>query len=403
MTRVKGRSDGRVRVALALALACSSPAAAVDPVMTGPFANTTALNSPDCGLSNPTPGTSSATCVVNATLPSADRCAAACLASPPCTAYTWHADAPENGVWALACVHRTDGAWEPQGAAADHVAGRKTVPLTWPISDGFDKLPVMWFGANATGLDNTDTLALIAKHSLGTYGWQQDTGALSPGQNLGDGDAYLASAATHLSDYLDALPSQAGGNRTLVAVYRQIQVALRLFAAPRAAADDAAMAGFWMRDGGSANGSICVVDQPWGTADPYWNFSVPAAADYWVDEVVGQLATEAALGVRAAFFDESDQNYCSYWNVGQQNCGPLSLESLAPMQAANNAVLARTTAALNAAGVIPMFSMLNRMAGSSDGIPGAPPLPCALPEDATIAAIPAPLVWARFYENFPFR
>ena len=371
-------------------------AGAAAPVMTGPFAATTALNYPDCGLSAPTPGTRSPTCVVNSTLPAAAACANACLAAGECTSYTWHADAPDNGVWALACIFRTDNAWEPQYDAPDHVAGQKIVPLEWPISAGFDKLPVMWFGANVSGLDADDTLALIARHNIGTYGWQQGTGALVPGENLGDGDAYLSSAATHLADFLDAR-GLAGANRTLVAVYRQVQVALRLFAAPRAAADNAGFAAFWMRDGADPQGAICVAGQPWGTGDPYWNFSVPAAADYWVGEVVGQLATEAAAGVQAAFFDESDQNYCSYWSVPQGNCGPLPLASLAPMQAANNAVLARTAAALNAARIIPMFSMLNRMAASG----GAQPAPCALPEDDTIAAL-GNATYARFYENFPY-
>ena len=391
---------------LALAAALLSAAASPAPaVMTGPFPDTTALNSPACGLPEPAPGTRSASCVVNSTTPAAAACAAACLSSSACTAYTWHAATPGNGPWALACVFRTDGMWQPLTSAAGHVAGRKTAPparLQWPVQGGFDQLPVMWFGANASGMDSASTLALIARHAIGAYGWQQGTGELLPGQNLGDGDAYLSSAATHLSDFLDVQPGQAGRNRTLVAVYRQIQVALRLFAAPRAAADNAAMAGFWMRDGGAPDGAACLAAQPWGTSDPMWNFSVAAAADYWVDEVVGQVAAEAAAGVTAVFFDESDQNYCGYWNAAQGACGPLPLASLAAMQAASNAVLARTTAALNAAGIIPMFSMLNRMAASGDGNPSAPPPPCALPEDATIAALAAPLTYARFYENFPY-
>ena len=394
--------DRVASIAITIASIASASAA---PVMTGPFPATTVLNFPDCGIASPAPGSRSATCGVNATLPAAADCASSCLASPECTAYTWHDNSTANGPWALACIFRTDGAWEPEYEATGHVAGRKVepaAPLAWPVSDGFSKFPTMWFGANVSGLDNAGTLALISKFSIGTYGWQQGTGDLAPGQNLGDGDAYLSSAATHLSDFLSAQPGQSGANRTLVAVYRQIQVALRLFAAPRAAADNAAMSGFWMRDGADPAGDICVVAQPWGTSDPFWNMSVPEAADYWVSEVVGQVASEAAAGVQAVFFDESDQNYCSYWNVNQQNCGPLPLASLAQMQADSNAVLARTTAALNAAGVIPMFSMLNRVAASSDGLPGAPPMPCALPEDATIAAMPAPLVWARFYENFPF-
>ena len=387
-----------------LLLAALAGRARADPIMTGPFADTTVLNFPDCGLDRPTPGARSPLCVVNGSLPAAAACAAACLASGECTAYTWHANASANGPWALACIFRTDGAWQPEYGASCHVAGQKTeppAPLVWPVADGFDRLPVMWFGANVSGLDNPETLALIARHRIAVYGWQQGTGSLQPGQNLGDGDAYLASAATHLSDFLDAQPGQSGANRTLVGVYRQIQVALRLFAAPRAAADSPADAAFWMRDGGAPGGAVCLVDQPWGTADPYFNFSVAAAADYWVREVVGQVAAEAAAGVRAVFFDESDQNYCSYWSVPQQNCGALPLESLAPMQAAGNAVLAQTAAALNAAGVIPMFSMLNRMAASGAGIPGGPPPPCALPEDASIAAL-AGRTWARFYENFPY-
>lgn len=367
--------------------------------MTGPFAAATVLNFPNCALADPTPGTRSPTCVVNATLPSAPACAAACLASGECTAYTWHADAPDNGVWALACIFRTDGAWQPQYDAADHVSGQKVVPLpplAWPVDYGFERLPVMWFGANVSGLDNDDTLALIAKHAIGTYGWQQGTGALAPGENLGDGDAYLSSAATHLSDYLDAR-GFAGANRSLVAIYRQVQVALRLFAAPRAAADNGALASFWMRDGADPAGAICVAGQPWGTADPFWNFSYMPAADFWVDEVVGQVATEAAAGVQAVFWDEADQNYCGYWSGAQNNCGAFPLASLAPMQAANNAVLARTAAALNAARIIPMFSMLNRVAASG----AAQPAPCALPEDDTIAALNG-TTFARFYENFPY-
>jgi hypothetical protein len=368
------------------------------PVMTGPFPSCTILNFPNCALPDPTPGTSDEFCTVNSTLPSAELCAAACLASASCTSYTWHADDPVNGPWALACVFRLDGAWEPEYDAAAHACGEKVEPappLVWPVSDGFNKLPVMWFGSNVSGLDAHDTLALIARHRVGVYGWQQGTGALVPGQNLGEGDVFLAEAATHLSDYLDEVGA-AGLNRTLVGVYRQVQVALRLFAAPRAAADNSANTDFWMRDN---DGVICAVAQPWGTTDPFWNFSNFRASNYWVDQVVSDVAAEAPAGVRTVFFDESDQNFCGYWSEPQGNCGSFSLTSLAPMHAANNALLARTAATLNAAGIIPIFSMLNRMAASGAGLNIADP--CALPEDVTLAALNN-TVAARFYENFPF-
>jgi hypothetical protein len=371
-------------------------------VMTGPFPDMTVLNSPDCGLPGPTPGTRSPQCVVSSLQAAAAPCAAACLGDTGCTAYTWHANTTDNGPWALACIFRTDGAWLPEYGATDHSSGQKVVPappLVWPVNDGYDALPTMWFGANSSGLDSQSTLALISRFRLGTYGWQQGTGALAPGQNLGQGDAFLAAAATHLSDFLDAA-GHAGANRTRVGIYRQVQVALRLFAAPRTAADNPLDADFWMRD--AASGTVCVAGQPWGTSDPFWNFSIPAAADYWVAEAIAPLAAEAFGTYSTVFFDESDQNFCGYWAQAQDNCGAQPLAAIAQMHASNNAVLARTAATLNAARIIPVFSSLNVMAAAGAGLgPGAPPPPCALPEDATLAAM-GNATFARFYENFPY-
>jgi len=122
------RRARRARRRLAALLALLAPRAAAD-VMPGPFAVTTALNVPACGLVSPAPGTTSALCAVDAARPSASACAAACLASPACTAYTWHA--PGNGVWSLVCVFRTDGAWQPTPSAPPHAAGRKVPPPAW--------------------------------------------------------------------------------------------------------------------------------------------------------------------------------------------------------------------------------------------------------------------------------
>ena len=296
----------------------ASPTSLTTRLMTGPFDNVTALNAPPCNLPAPVPGSRSALCTVNATLPAASLCAAACAAAArACTAYTWH-DASQ-GEWSRVCVFRTDGAWQPQAGAAGHVSGRHVEPPPWPVSDGFARLPVMWFGANASGLDSDTTLALIARHRVGGYGWQQGTGALTPGANLGRGEVFLAEAATHLADYVAAHPS-AGTPPPLVFVYRQVQVALRLFAAPLAAADNAANDGLWVR--GAAGGGRCEAAQPWGTSDPHWNFSVAAAAAYWADAVVGELAAERDV-IRAVFFDESDQAFCGYWRQAQGNCPPL--------------------------------------------------------------------------------
>lgn len=328
-------------------------------------------------------------------LASSDLCANLCLGNSTCTSYTWH-DAT-MGQYANACIFRTDGAWVPLTGAVGHVAGRKVAaptPVPWPVQDGFERLPVMWFGANTSGLDSQDTLALIARHRIGGYGWQQGTGTLQPQDNLGRGEVHLAMAATHLADYLD---SQALANATLVFVYRQIQVALNLFATGLADASNPANEAVWLHD--PASGARCLAGQPWGTSDPFWNFSAPGAADLWLSSTVAEVASEAPT-IGAVFFDEVDQAYCGYWNAARSGCPAQDPGTQMQLQASNNAMLARLVAQLNAAGVIPILSLDNRFAASSDQLPDAP-RPCQLPEDATVAAIGANGTWARFYENWP--
>ena len=364
--------------------------------MTGPFPSTTALNDPPCNL--PSPSGSSSTCSFAGLLASSDACASSCLGNSTCTSYTWH-DAT-MGSYANACIFRTDGAWVPLTGATGHVAGRKVpapAPVPWPVQDGYDRLPVMWFGANSSGLDSQDTLALIARHRVGGYGWQQGTGTLQPQDNLGRGEVHLSMAATHLTDYLAALPGR-NSNSTLVFVYRQIQVALGLFETGLSAARDPANEAFWLHD--PATGARCAARQPWGTADPFWNFSAPAAADLWLSSTVAEVASEAPT-IGAVFFDEVDEAYCGYWSKAQAGCPAQDAATQRQLQASNNAMLARMVAQLNAAGLIPILSLDNRFAASSDNLPGAP-LPCPLPEDATVAAIAAVNgSWARFYENWP--
>ena len=61
-------------------------------------------------------------------------------------------------------------------------------------------------------------------------------------------------------------------------------------------------------------------------------------------------------------------------------------------------MLAKMTSLLNANGIIPIFSFLNRMNASGDGLNA--PTACALPLDDTIDALSG-LQYAIFRENFP--
>ena len=324
-------------------------------------------------------------------------CLAACASASYCSGMTFHG--PTTQEWANHCVFRIDDVYAPRacGAGCDHTSANKTSgwepqpppPLpTWlPALLPWGKPKVFWFGANASGLDSEDTLALLARHAVAGYGWQ--TGHQGGG-TPGVGEELQAAAATHLSDYLDAV----GNNSTAIFEYRQIQVALRLFAQCAMAADDATKDAFWLHD--AKTGELCLAGQPWGTADPYWNFSHAPAADYWVSAVIGELATDRALtsGRGAVFWDESDQGECGYRGG---NCD-FSAFPAAALQAAKNAVYARQAAAMNAAGIIPIFSLDNRFEASGTGT--SAPAPCALPEDALAAALNATR-WVRFYENWP--
>lgn len=366
----------------------------------GPLLPDTSALCPSSHCCLDSPGESNAACVDAGILPNASACAVACDARSDCSAITYHG--PSTGEWAGHCVFRRDGVWGPAGCGSgcDHTSAQKLsgwapeLPVWLPAAAGWTgSIKPTWFGANSSGLDSASTLALQARHAVAGYGWQ--TGHAGGG-TVGRGEAYLAAASTHARDYMAALP--AGTPLPMLFVYRQIQVALRLFAQNALAADSPADDGFFLHD--PASGDLCLASQPWGTQDPYWDWSQPAAIQYWLDSVIGELASESALlsGGGAVFFDEVDQGQCGY-RGGSCDFGKFNLSA---QQASSNVMLSGMVRALNGAGIIPILSLDNRLAASSAGLPtGATlPAPCALPEDALLDALNG-TVWARFYENWP--
>lgn len=71
--------------------------------MTGPFPETTCLNSPGC---------TAETCTFIGKQPDPESCAALCLTNSNCTAYTWSDDSVVG--YEDDCIFRVDGAWQPQ-------------------------------------------------------------------------------------------------------------------------------------------------------------------------------------------------------------------------------------------------------------------------------------------------
>lgn len=80
---------------------------------------------------------------------------------------------------------------------------------------------------------------------------------------IGRGEANGAAAVTHARDYL----ARVGNNHTVVFQYRQIQVALSLFAQARLASTNPQMSGFWLKN--KTTGAVCLAYQEqWDTSDP---------------------------------------------------------------------------------------------------------------------------------------
>jgi hypothetical protein len=381
-----------MRKAIFAAVAAATGALAdMGPLLT----DTTALDSAGGGcIANP--GTSNSMCSDAGVVPDADHCSSLCDAASYCSAMTWHG--PTTGEWAGHCVLRKDGVWAPRacGSGCDHTSANKTSGWTpgsgvvWPpAAKGFTpRVKTFWFGANASGIDSPETLALLARHDVAGYGWQ--TGHPGGGE-VGLGEMWQAEATLNLRTYLDSIGNP---NQTVPFSYRQIQVALRLFAQCAIAVDDPAYNGLWIKD--PADGTtVCLADQPWNTADPYFNFENSSAIDFYVNHVVDSILQDPSLTPGgASFYDESDQGVCGY-RAG--TCDFSKINATA-QHLGYMAFYPRLAAALNGGGVIPIISSVNRFAASGAGLNVE--APCALPEDMMVNGLKN-TTFVRFYENWP--
>jgi hypothetical protein len=155
-------------------------------------------------------------------------------------------------------------------------AGGEPPPLPWP-SHGYEKLPVVWFSANASGPNSLAELQLVAEHDLAIMSWGQAMPS-EPGRIIRDSEKAQAEAAAAARSYLDSV----GNNVTVIGVYRQIQIALGLFNVTHAAALDPAKKSFWLHQLDNAS-NVCGMEPSegdkksmWGTFDPFWCVPPPA-------------------------------------------------------------------------------------------------------------------------------
>jgi hypothetical protein len=221
----------------------------------------------------------------------AGACSERCFAEQHCGAYTWVSPEPadpELRPLAQHCVLVSSPAAAPRACGAGcggQFSGRR-ISSPWP-SDGYDRLPTVWFSANATGPNSREMLDLIAKHDLAIVSWGQAMSS-EPGRITRDSEKAQAEAATAVRSYLDSV----GNNVTVLGVYRQIQIALGLFNVSHEAALEPANANFWLHQLDNAS-NICGMEPSegdkrsmWGTLDPFWNFTDQSARDYWLNTFI---------------------------------------------------------------------------------------------------------------------
>ena len=167
-------------------------------------------------------------------------------------------------------------------------------------------------------------------------------------------------------------------------------MALPWFDLQRAAYNDSANDGFWKR---GTDGKICDAEgKSQSREGPTWNFSHPAAANYWVDEVVGELTREAPA-INSVFFDETDYEFCGGGNSCGGPCGGLAPHcDWAQLYRDKIAALRRTAIKLNQAGIWPMFSVINQPGSKRCG---------GLDYSEYFDAL-SDVGWIRFYEFFDF-
>jgi hypothetical protein len=264
------------------------------------------------------------------------------------------------------------------------------VPYTGPTPPwrykGYENFPAFFFGANATGPENTNQTALVAKFQFSGWGWQQSVDRTAPVEDghYWNEETALAQAATRLASFVEFAPQPDTQNQAIF-VYRHSQMALSWFDISRSAYVNKNNSDFWVKN---ESGSICVDSNRGG---PYWNFSVPAAADYWVNEVVGELTREA--NINSVFFDETDAEYCGGFPRPPHvpNCHRnLRPGELARLYRAKIQVLRRSAIKLNAAGIFPMYSTFNTFNSTN----------CAGVDYSEYYSALSDVGWFRFYEFF---
>ena len=263
-------------------------------------------------------------------------------------------------------------------AAAASAAAALPRPISQPLPfpyTGFDRFPAFYFGSRPEGLQGEGQLAVMARHSLVGWGWEQGLGphcescnGYKPTAPLDalhycSSEQRLSESATRFRAYLQwgppsrnvtTPPTDPAATKPIF-VYRNFIIALHFYSIQRASYSRPEL---FLRD---SKGNVCLHSR---NGSPFWNFSSPDARRFFLEEMVTQAAMES--GSNLVFFDGWDGSYMLsndsstyHGATAGSSCGSAVTFSVDYLKAEAEIMLQflpQVAAVLNAKGKAPIFS-----------------------------------------------
>jgi len=311
------------------------------------------------------------------------------------------------------------------------------MPMPFPYA-GYDAFPASFFGADIWGVENATEMALVAKHQISGWGWQQGcmqsccSGAcncessnpvgcpktpppgFSPATGHADEEAQLYNQSRAFAKYCKAQAPKVATHG--IFVYRQLSTPCWWWQKIFDAFTDTAMRGMFFSS--AATGEYC-----WSSG-PIWDFRNATAREYYVQQVIGEVTAEPDSGLNFVFFDgglgmlaanphPSPSGHvggggnCSlsynntFPNPGGKDLNFTDAQRMVSVRACLR-TLVLVAEALNAAGIVPIFSMdvpFDADVAASRGFPGLISEGATFTEAEVVAAL-SNVTWMRYYEWF---
>lgn len=271
-----------------------------------------------------------------------------------------------------ASAHQTTEALSILPAPAPMAAGRALVlPMpeqerskpAWAAPVRPSPFPAMHFGCNTTGPESAGQLRNLSRYQMPIFEFRQQCCGITAPWN--DTEATLSAQAT-------ALAATSPGARSWV--YRNAEMG-SMFALQRPFMDNPANDYLFL---GPAR-----IDPKYNISWRTLNFSVKAAADWYVDVMVAEAAAEGPA-VAGVFFDGVDGDVCASTSP---DAGRLFNDTVA--------VFRRACERLKAAGKGCILSMINSFVSAQE----ANVTHCPLPEDAVVQLM-GTTPWMRYYQHW---